>query len=30
MSISKIKLFGNWDWWSLLRPLVLLSLGMKK
>lgn len=30
MSISKIKLFRNWDWWSLFRPFVLLSLGLKK
>jgi len=29
-SISKIKLFTNWDWWSLMRPFVLLSLKLKK
>lgn len=30
LSISKIRLFRDWDWWSFMRPLVLLTLGLKK
>lgn len=29
-SISKIKLLRNWDWWSLMRPFVLLTLRLKQ
>jgi dolichol-phosphate mannosyltransferase len=29
LSISKIRLFSNWDWWSLMRPFVLLTLRLK-
>lgn len=28
--VSKIKLFRNWDWWSFMRPLVLLTLRIRK
>ncbi len=27
--VSKIRLFRNWDWWSFMRPLVLLTLGIR-
>ncbi|MEK8023488.1 MAG: glycosyltransferase family 2 protein [Candidatus Hydrogenedentota bacterium] len=27
---SKIRLLLDWDWWSFMRPIVLLSLGLKK
>jgi dolichol-phosphate mannosyltransferase len=30
LPISKIKLLRNWDWWSLMRPFVLLTLGLKR
>lgn len=30
LSISKIELFRSWDWWSFMRPLVLMTLGLRK
>lgn len=30
LSISKIRLFWDWDWWSFMRPLVLLTLRMRR
>jgi dolichol-phosphate mannosyltransferase len=30
LPISKIKLLRNWDWWSLMRPFVLLTLRLKR
>ncbi len=30
LSISKIQLFRSWDWWSFMRPFVLLTLGLRR
>lgn len=30
LSNSKIELLWSWDWWSFMRPFVLLTLGLRK